>query len=200
MAERNTVRSYCKFATVNALSYVDIEFTDTADNRIMCNWFRVDCSATPLKDISYYIVTPSGRDDRISEAGEDDEPSELNVSLYAGFASAIDVIANASSGPKYADDGLGNITVSYLLQNTASGIGGVIGIPGRDPVEMNWYTPKLSSAGAATTGGRAGGPIGVRIWNITKSRPHALFTITYGNVKHANRRKDSDDIFWPPGD
>ena len=198
MVERNTVRSYCKFAAVNALSYVDVAFTDTAGNRIICNWFSVDCSATPLKDISYYIVTPSGRDDKKLGSGA------IGNSLYTGFASAIDVIANASSGPTYTDDGM-SLTVSYLLQNTASGIGGVIGIPGRDPVEMSWQTRKLSTISGETLvdgdiqATRTGVPIGIRIWNLTKSRPHALFTITYGNVKHANSLRDSDDIFWPPG-
>jgi len=200
MVERNTVRTYCKLATVSNGAYVDVDFRDTAGNRITCNWFSVDCSAAPVKDVAYYIVTPSGSNDAKISGGK------IANSLYAGFASAVDVIANASSGPTYTDDGLGNITVTWLLQNTASGIGGVIGIPGRDPVEMNWQKQrKLSISSEALVEGdiqaqRTGVPIGVRIWNLTNSHPHALFTIAYGNTKHANRLKDSDDIFWPPGD
>ena len=198
MVERNTLRSYCKLATVSNGAYVDIEFTDTAGNKLRCNWFSVDCSAAPVKDVAYYIVTPSGSDDTNISA---DKPGD---SLYAGFASAIDVIANASSGPTYGIDGLGNETVSYLLQNTASGIGGVIGIPGRDPVEMSWYKKAMIESDAVEVEGdvaakRSGVPVGVRIWNLTKSHPHALFTVTYGNIKHANRLKDSDDTYWPLG-
>ena len=165
MSERNTLRSFCKLAAVPNGAYVDMDFRDTAGSIINCNWFRVDCSAAPVADVAYYVVQPS------SLSGHGGENVDQ---MYQQGISSISVIAAASAGPTKRD-------------HTSSGIGGLIGIPGRDPVEMNVRSRDRRAVR------------GVRIWNLTNSHPHALFTLTYGNVKHANRLKDNDDIFWPPG-
>ena len=155
MSQRNTVKSYCKMASVLPQAYVDLDFRDTNGVAFDCNWFSVDCSADvssiPYKT-GFYIVQPSA--------------------VYNQTASAMNVVTDLSSTTAQAE-------------KTASGIGGMAGLAGRNPVEMNLSTNDKTR--------------GIRIWNFTGTHPHALFIINYGNVKHANAWRDNNNDIWPAG-
>ena len=163
MSQRNTVKSYCKMASVLPRRHTDLDFRDTNGILINCNWFSVDCSATAGDRFGFYVVQPSGVYNQTASAG---------AQIAAGTGEGSVEIQNLSS-------------TTGQKTKTASGIGGMVGVAGRDPVEMNLSTNDKTT--------------GIRIWNYTEAHPHALFIVNYGNVKHANAWRDNDNDIWPAG-
>ena len=134
----------------------------------------------PFKDTGGTVIHCNWfRVDCSANTGGEDETGGFYVvqpsSVYTGTLSSTEFIFQAS----------GSITDQNLH---GSGMGGVIGIAGEgrnSSVEMSLATDRRAP--------------GLRIWNLTGGRPHALFAITYGNVKHANPLRDNDPDHWPVG-
>ena len=60
MTERSTMKSYAKTTQVLLNASASIDFKDSANNAIECNYFSVDCRSSHTSDHGYFIVQPSG--------------------------------------------------------------------------------------------------------------------------------------------
>jgi len=61
MTERSTMKSYAKVISIAYGVSASVDFKDSANNAIECNYISVDCrTGAAVTDDGYYIVQPSG--------------------------------------------------------------------------------------------------------------------------------------------
>ena len=60
MTVRSTMKSYAKVIQIAYEASASVDFKDSNNNAIDCNYFSVDCRSSDQEDAGYFIAQPSG--------------------------------------------------------------------------------------------------------------------------------------------
>ena len=60
MTTRSTMKSYSKVLQISYETSASVDFKDSGNNAIECNYFSVDCRSNGTVDAGYFIAQPSG--------------------------------------------------------------------------------------------------------------------------------------------